>query len=183
MTTVDNPHHDTATLDPLTIAVERLIPQRLPMVLIDSVTQCDQHTTRSRFTVPRDHIMVEAGHLTAEGTVEGAHLTAEGTVDGAVVGGHLTAEGMLENIAQTCAARIGFLNLLADSTVKLGFIGAVRDYRVMGLPAVGQTIDTVIEVKEEIFGITLVDATVTCDDRTLATTTMKIAVSEIEAQQ
>lgn len=172
MTTVDNPHHDTATLDPSTIAVERLIPQRLPMVLIDSVTQCDQHTTRSRFTVPRDHIMVEGGHL-----------TAEGTVDGAVVGGHLTAEGMLENIAQTCAARIGFLNLLADSTVKLGFIGAVRDYRVMGLPAVGQTIDTVIEVKEEIFGITLVDATVTCDDRTLATTTMKIAVSEIEAQQ
>lgn len=94
---------------------------------------------------------------------------------------HLTAEGMLENIAQTCAARIGYENYIAGDTVKLGFIGAVKSFYVSDKPSIGDTIITMITVKEQIFGITLVDASIKLNDNEIASTTMKIALSNIEA--
>lgn len=137
--------------------IEQLIPQRAPMVMIDAMTHCDELTTSTKLEVRGCNIFVEDNHL--------------------------TAEGMLESIAQTCAARIGYLNILAGATVKLGFIGAVKDYIVNSLAAVGEVIETTITVKEEIFGITLVDAVVESGGMVLATTTMKIALSDIDAQQ
>ena len=44
------------------------------------------------------------------------------------------------------------------------------------LPAVGDTITTSVVVREEVFGVTLADATVTCNGLTLVTTEMKIAI-------
>jgi hypothetical protein len=41
---------------------------------------------------------------------------------------------------------------------------------------VGQTITTKVEVVEEVFGMTLAKATVTCEGETLVTTEMKIAL-------
>ncbi|MBD5367426.1 MAG: pseudouridylate synthase [Bacteroides sp.] len=132
-----------------------IIPQRPPMVMIDSLVQCDSDATVTLFTIPSDCILVDDNCL--------------------------TAEGMLENIAQTCAARIGYLNLQAGATVKLGFIGAVKDFTVSERPTIGRLIRTVVTVREEIFGITLVDADIYLDDRLIANTTMKIALSDIDA--
>ena len=49
---------------------------------------------------------------------------------------------------------------------------------VFGLAEVGQTITTVVDVQEEVFGMTLASAVVRQGDRTLMTTEMKIAVKE-----
>ena len=132
-----------------------IIPQRPPMVLIDSLVQCDSTATVTQYQVPADCLLVDNGKL--------------------------TAEGMLENIAQTCAARIGYLNLQAGATVKLGFIGAVKDFIANERPNVGDKIRTQVTVREEIFGITLVDADIFSGDKALAHTTMKIALSDIDA--
>lgn len=134
-----------------------IIPQRPPMVMIDCLKSCDDTTTVTGLTVSPDCILVENGEL--------------------------TAEGMLENIAQTCAARIGYLNHQAGHTVKLGFIGAVKSFNVATRPKVAETITTKIVVKEEIFGITLVDADISLNGDVIAETTMKIALSDIEAQK
>ncbi|MDE7473874.1 MAG: pseudouridylate synthase [Muribaculaceae bacterium] len=132
-----------------------IIPQRPPMVMIDSLVLCDSDATVTLFTIPTDCILVDDNCL--------------------------TAEGMLENIAQTCAARIGYLNLQAGATVKLGFIGAVKDFTVSERPTTGSLIRTVVTVREEIFGITLVDADIYLENRLIANTTMKIALSDIDA--
>lgn len=134
-----------------------IIPQRPPMVMIDELISCDETTTVTAFTIRPDCIFID--------------------------GNSLTAEGMIENIAQTCAARIGYINHLAGHTVKLGFIGAIKSFVQSERPNVGDTISTQITVKEEIFGITLVDASISLDGRDIAGTTMKIALSDIDASK
>lgn len=71
-----------------------LIPQRPPFVLIDRLTAFDEARTETRFTVRTEHLMCESGRL--------------------------QAAGLIENIAQTCAARLGYINLLHAERVKLG---------------------------------------------------------------
>ena len=93
--------------------------------------------------------------------------------------GSFSASGLIENIAQTCAARIGFVNkYILQKGIQIGFIGAIRSLEVLSLPKVGQTITTVVEVVEEVFGMTLAHATVTCDGMVLVTTDIKIALKE-----
>ena len=95
--------------------------------------------------------------------------------------GRLLASGLIENIAQTCAARIGYINRLSNEVIKLGFIGAVRNLKIYKTPLAGDTIYTTITVKEEVFQMTLVDAVVKLNDETIAEAEMKIALSDIES--
>lgn len=96
--------------------------------------------------------------------------------------GVLTLPGIMENIAQTCAARIGYEALAAGDNVKIGVIGAVTGLTVNHSPAVGEHLTTRIEVEQEVFNMTLVKATVTSDKGTVAETRMKIALTNNEPE-
>lgn len=96
-----------------------------------------------------------------------------------VDGGLLSASGLIENIAQTCAARIGFVNkYILKKGIQLGFIGAIRNLEITELPEVGSLIETRVEVLEDVFGMTLANAVVACSGKTLVTTEIKIAIKE-----
>ena len=87
----------------------------------------------------------------------------------------------MENIAQTCAARIGYVNkYILRKGIQVGLIGAVRNMEIRRLPRVGEIITTRVEVKEEIFGMTLAEAVVESGGDVLAATEMKIAVRSEE---
>ena len=86
----------------------------------------------------------------------------------------------LENIAQTCAARVGFYNkYILHKDVQVGFIGAVRNFVVYSLPAVGSVIETRVDILEDVFGMTMADAQVRCGEELLATAEIKLAVRNI----
>lgn len=138
------------------IPILELIPQRPPFVMVDRVEAFDHVRTTTSFTVRDECIFVEDGAM--------------------------TPDGMVENVAQTCAARMGCVNYLNRESVKLGFIGAVRDMSFLRLPRVGETLTTSIIVREEVFRMTLVDAEVRSGDEIIATAEMKIALSEVDAQ-
>lgn len=133
-----------------------LIPQRPPFVLIDRLVHFDERRTVTRFTVREEHLFCEHGAL--------------------------QAAGLIENIAQTCAARMGYINLINAERVKLGFIGAIRDLEIRRLPRCGETLLTTIGNPQEVFRMMLVDAEVRAGEEILATAQMKIALSEIDAQ-
>lgn len=132
-----------------------LIPQRPPFIMIDCLTHFDPVITSSRFTVRDNNLFFSEGRL--------------------------LASGLIENIAQTCAARIGYINRLSNEVIKLGFIGAIRNLKIYKTPLAGDTIYTTITVKEEVFQMTLVDAVVKLNDETIAEAEMKIALSDIES--
>lgn len=138
------------------ISLKELIPQRPPFVMIDKLLSCDMIVTVTELEVREDNIFV--------------------------VEGHLTAEGMMENIAQTCAARMGYINLCRSEKVKIGVIGAVNSFDIFQTPKIGERIVTTIEVIEELFQITLVKAFVRCGDETIAQANMKIALMDMDMQ-
>ena len=133
------------------IDIHTLLPQQEPFVMVDRLIQIDEKSFATETLVKAENIFVDDGLL--------------------------SASGLIENIAQTCAARIGFVNkYILQKGIQIGFIGAVRNLEILSLPQVGQTITTKVEVVEEVFGMTLAKATVTCEGETLVTTEMKIAL-------
>ena len=90
-----------------------------------------------------------------------------------------SASGLIESIAQTCAARMGYINkIMLKRDVQIGFIGAIRNLEVYALPKVGQRITIIVDVKEEVFGMTLASAVVKDSERVLVSTEIKIAVKQ-----
>lgn len=137
------------------IDIHELLPQQEPFVMISSLVRFDMQTTVTETIVSADNMFVEDGVF--------------------------TAPGIVENIAQTCAARIGYVNkYILKKGIQLGFIGAIRDLKVKNLPKVGDTITTTISVIDSVFGMTLVDAVVLNNGADVASAQMKIAVKESE---
>ena len=137
------------------VDILELIPQRPPFIMVDRLLHFDRIVTTAEFAVREDNIFLE--------------------------GDELQPEGLVENIAQTCAARIGYVNLMNKESVRLGFIGAVRNLSILGTPKIGETIETTITVKEEIFRMTLVDAEIRLNGSVIVNAEMKIALSDIVA--
>lgn len=136
-----------------TIDVHDLLPQQEPFVMIGSLVYLDKILTVTETEVQAYNIFVDQNHF--------------------------SASGLMENIAQTCAARIGYINkYILKKDIQLGFIGAVRNFEVISLPEVGDVITTRVEVKEEVFGMTLAEAVIVCGDKVLVTSEMKIAVKQ-----
>jgi predicted hotdog family 3-hydroxylacyl-ACP dehydratase len=137
------------------IDIHQLLPQQEPFVMVSSLVQIDKVRTVTELVIDADNLFVENDRLTTEGVVE--------------------------NIAQTCAARIGFVNkFILKKGIQIGFIGSIRNMDVLRTPAVGEKLTTTITVREHIMGLTLVDAIVKTSDETIVTAEMKIALSDQE---
>ncbi len=138
------------------INIESLLPQRAPFILIDHLIHFDEVVTRTDFNIKAGHLFVENNFL--------------------------TEAGIIENIAQTCAARMGYINtyLIADK-VKLGFIGAIKNLVIRELPAAGEWLTTTIEVVNEVFALTLVQAKVVVENKLIASCEMKISLTDIDS--
>jgi len=139
-----------------TINVLDLLPQRPPFIMIDRLVFSDEVVTTTKFLVRSDNIFME--------------------------GDVLNACALVENIAQTCAARIGYINSVNHEKVRIGIIGSVRNLNILRPVRLGELLTTSIEVKEEVMQLTLVEASVRVGDETVVTAEMKIALSDIVAQ-
>jgi Predicted 3-hydroxylacyl-(acyl carrier protein) dehydratase len=129
-----------------------LIPQRPPIVMVDSFFGIEENCSYSGLTVTPDNIFCEAGKL--------------------------QEPGIIEHIAQSAAARIGFIYTRQGAQVPLGFIGSVDKLRIYDLPEVGMKLFTEITVVQEVFDITLIAAQVKADEKLIAECRMKIFIKK-----
>jgi predicted hotdog family 3-hydroxylacyl-ACP dehydratase len=132
--------------------IVQLLPQRPPFVMVDALVSFDTVNTITRLTIRPDNIFVENGTL--------------------------STEGVTENIAQTCAARMGFMNYHRHDAVRIGVIGAIRSLLLYRNPIVGEEINTHIAVEEEVMNMTLVSAQVLAGTEILAEARMTIALTD-----
>ena len=132
--------------------IESLIPQRWPFIMINELEYCEGDTTRSSFTVGPDNIFV--------------------------VNGRLREPALVENIAQTAAARAGWLACRENRPVTLGYIGAIQKLEIFGLPATGDLVSTEIKVLNQVFDVTLVAGTLSCNGEVMASCEMKIFITK-----
>ena len=129
-----------------------LIPQRPPIVMVDSFFGIEENCSYSGLTITSDNIFCEAGKL--------------------------QEPGIIEHIAQSAAARIGFIYTRQGAQVPLGFIGSVDKLKIYNLPEVGIKLFTEITVVQEVFDITLVSAQVKADEELIAECRMKIFIKK-----
>ncbi|MDR3093250.1 MAG: pseudouridylate synthase [Bacteroidales bacterium] len=141
-----------------------LIPQRRPFVMVDSLLYFDMEVTTASLKILPDNIFA---------------------ADGA-----LTEAGVIESIAQTCAARMGYLSkyvphdtAFIEDAIKIGFIGSIKNLTIGRRPRVNEEITVSITVLSELPALTLVDACVSSNGETLASGRMTISLSNITSHE
>lgn len=124
------------------------IPQAPPFQMVDRLISTNEIQTICSFTIPEAHIFVDQGVF--------------------------TEPGIIEHMAQTAAAGSGYAAALENKAAPVGFIGAIKNFKLHSLPTVGQTITTLIEVQHVIGEVQIVTATTTCDETPIAAAEFKI---------
>lgn len=135
--------------DPLETNPLELIPQRPPMVLVDRFEGIDAE-----------------GVSTTGYTVEPAGLF--------VAGGRMSECGIIEHMAQSAAARIGWCCRAEGRPVPVGFIGAVSRLELHDLPRTGAHLRTRLRIVQEIGPLSLAEVRTEADGRPLAEGNLKI---------
>jgi len=134
--------------------IETLIPQRPPFVMIDKLLSFSDATTTTGFNIKADNIFVEDGVF--------------------------KEPGLVENIAQTAAARAGYVSQTENKPVLVGYIGAVNNLQVFMLPQTGSELITEITIENQIFDVTLVSGKITCNGQPVAQCKMKIFINQLK---
>lgn len=131
------------------IPITDLIPQRPPFVMVDRLISCCITDAVTELTVRPDNIFCDNDNL--------------------------SQPGMLENMAQSCAAKMGWLNMTRNEAVKIGMIGEIKNCKFVRQPKVGERVTTYVHIVEDIFNLTLATVTMKIGEEILASTTIKIA--------
>ncbi len=114
-----------------------LIPQKPPFVMIDGLIDVDTDYCTSVFTINDNCLLTDNG------------LFQE--------------SGLIENVAQTAAAGLGYESKSKNEGVETGFIGAVKNMVVYKLPIIGDTLETKTETLNKIMSAIIVKGTVKCN--------------------
>lgn len=128
------------------------IPQRPPFVMVDDITDATDSSAKTRFTVTKENIFFHHGKL--------------------------TEPALIENIAQTAAARIGYLCHQNGGPVPVGFIGAVQNLEITRLPLEGELLETEMTIKHQVFNVTLIKGEIHCNGTKIAQCDMKIFIQK-----
>ena len=134
------------------LSAEGLIPQRHPIVLVDRLLDSDVEKSVSDFLIQEDCVFVEDGRM--------------------------VSAGLMENIAQTCALRIGYLN--RGQKVRIGVVGAVKNFSVIQFPPVGSTLTTTVKEVLYVEPALVVSAEIRVGNDLVATCEMKVFLTDNE---
>jgi len=128
------------------------IPQKPPIVMVDAIISCDDTSITTQLEILADNIFVQNAFL--------------------------QEPGVIENMAQTAAAKAGYEAKKQNAEPFLGFIGAIKDLKIFALPKVGDILTTTVTVKMDVMGITLIGAASQCGDTKIAECEMKIVIQK-----
>ncbi len=128
------------------------IPQKPPIVMIDAIVSCDDISVTTQLEIRSDNIFVQDNFL--------------------------QEPGVIENMAQTAAAKAGYEAKKQNAEPFLGFIGAIKDLKIFALPKVNDVLTTTVTVKMDVMGITLIGAVSHCNETKIAECEMKIVIQK-----
>ena len=132
--------------------IQSFIPQKPPFVMVDKLISVSESNTITGFSIKADNIFVEDGFF--------------------------KEPGLVENIAQTAAARAGYISKTGNKPVLVGYIGSVSNLQVFSLPKTGDELFTEITIENQIFDVTLISGKITCNEQVIAQCKMKIFISQ-----
>lgn len=134
------------------VAMERLIPQRDPIRMVDRLVEVDGGTATVALSVRPDNYFMEDDGAMAE-------------------------PGLIEHIAQSALALAGFRALASGAPAPpVGYIGEVRKFRCYRRPRVGEELRTSVVWGDTVGDIALVSGESRVGDERVAEVGMKISI-------
>ena len=133
-----------------------LIPQRPPFMMVDKILSCDDTDAVTEFFVRQANILLDDNKL--------------------------SSAGIVEHMAQSCAARMGCVNLLHNRPIKLGFIGEIKNLKIYRQPMLNDHLITEVHILMDVFDMTLASVCTKVNGEVIAEARMKLASTDIEAE-
>lgn len=136
--------------------IMELLPQRSPMVMVDELVTCAEKEAVSRLFIRSDNIFSgDSG---------------------------FSPSGMIEAMAQTAAARTGFLlknrQERGNKSIPVGVIGSIKNFKLHFMPKAGDNILTTVIVEHAVLQATVISAKVEVEGRLAAESELQIFLSE-----
>ncbi|MGZ3844699.1 MAG: hypothetical protein ACXVLT_04475 [Flavisolibacter sp.] len=129
--------------------IQNYIPQRPPFVMVDNLVEASAERFKTEFTILPGNIFLEANEL--------------------------REFALIENIAQSSSAGLAISKRFKGYSKPDGYLGAISKLKLYGLPGLGDTICTLIEVLAQFENMFLVKGVNYLDNRMLMECEMKLA--------
>ncbi|MHC0439654.1 hypothetical protein [Flavobacterium sp. 3-210] len=133
-------------------AVENLLPQKFPFVMVDRMVSYSETGLISGLKIQESNIFLE----------ENSFLEA----------------GLIEHMAQSVALHTGYQFFLKNETAPTGYIGSIKDIQIKKLPEINDTIQSNVTILQEFAGVTLVDIVTFLNDEEIASGQMKTVLAK-----
>ncbi|MDR7369709.1 hypothetical protein [Flavobacterium aquidurense] len=133
-------------------AVENLLPQKFPFVMVDRMFAYSETSLISGLNIKKDNIFVD----------QNIFLEA----------------GLIEHMAQSVALHTSYQFFLKNETAPTGYIGSLKDIEIKKLPEITDTIQSTITILQEFAGITMVNIVTTLNDEEIAKGQMKTVLAK-----
>ncbi|MBF7092678.1 hypothetical protein IUY40_14165 [Flavobacterium sp. ALJ2] len=133
-------------------AVENLLPQKFPFVMVDKMFSFDETSLVAGLKIQSENIFSE----------NGTFLEA----------------GLIEHMAQSVALHTGYVFFLKQEKAPTGYIGSIKQIDIKKLPNVNDEIQSTITIIQEFAGITLVDIVTTLNNEEIANGQMKTVLAK-----
>ena len=130
--------------------VKLIIPQREPIIMIDEIVNHSDVKTTTSLTINKTNIFVEENIF--------------------------QSSGLIENMAQSSAARMGIQTNKEGNKPLLGYIASIKNLMVNRLPEVGEKILTEIIIVNKINNIIVVKAESRVKDTIIANCELKVFI-------
>jgi 3-hydroxyacyl-[acyl-carrier-protein] dehydratase len=128
--------------------ITKYIPQRDPIVMVHHVLEASDEHIVTTFTVEPDNVFLKNG------------VFAE--------------PGLVENIAQTAAAHVGYQCSQKNIPIPIGYIAAIKDLKIHILPEQNSSITTSVRITNKVLDVTVVEGKVEQQGRLLCSCEMRI---------
>ena len=130
--------------------IKELIPQRFPIIMVDTFYGATDSEADTGLTVADDNLFCCEGSF--------------------------AEPGLVEHIAQSASAFAGYKAKVKNQPTPIGFIGEVKKFRINFLPRTGDKLLTHIRILSEVLGVSLLTAETTVNGEIAAQCQMKIFI-------
>jgi 3-hydroxyacyl-[acyl-carrier-protein] dehydratase len=124
------------------------IPQRNPIVMVHELVEASDTHAVTRFSIEPDNVFVSSGTF--------------------------AEPGLVENIAQSAAVHVGYQCSQKNIPIPIGYIAAVKDLKIHGLPKQNSSLLTTVKVINKVLDITVVQGVIEQEGKILCSCEMRI---------
>lgn len=132
--------------------VEKLIPQRSPIIMVDKLLDFEDNKVVAGLTISKSNIFTDNNTF--------------------------TAPGLIEHMAQSVALYNGYKYFIKNIPAPVGYIGAIKKVSILELPKAGKELVSKVEILHDIMGVLMVQVETSCEGKIVATSEMKTVIAK-----